>query len=88
MISLINYPRIIGIFRGKSTFVLGRGKGDVAGGTLVSVSAGDVLVLPAGTAHASVKSTDDYKYIGVYPVVCSSYTRSWQPQRRNAYTNH
>lgn len=60
---------IIGIFRGNSSFVLGRGKEDKSGGTIISVSSGDVLVLPAGTAHASVESSEDYKYIGVYPVV-------------------
>lgn len=59
----------VGFFSGSSSFVLGRGKNDKTGGTIVYVSAGDVLVLPAGTAHASVESSEDYKYIGVYPVV-------------------
>lgn len=35
--------------------------------------AGDVLVLPAGTAHASVESSGDYKYIGIYPEVSNFF---------------
>ena len=35
----------------------------------VKVKAGDVVILPAGTAHSSTQSSPDYKYIGVYPKV-------------------
>lgn len=38
-------------------------------GIQVDVRAGDVIVLPAGTAHSSLESYDDYRYIGVYPKV-------------------
>jgi uncharacterized protein YjlB len=38
----------------------------------VRVKAGDVVLLPAGTAHSSTQSSPDYKYIGVYPQVKTS----------------
>lgn len=58
-----------GIFRGSSKLLLGRIKADLEGGLEVSVGTGDVLVLPAGTAHSCLDSTPDYRYIGVYPEV-------------------
>lgn len=35
----------------------------------VTVEAGDVIVFPAGTAHSSLHSSEDYQYVGVYPEV-------------------
>lgn len=61
---LIHRP---GIFAGRSTLLLGKiGSGN---GREVSVKAGDVIVLPAGTAHSNLESSPDYRYIGVYPKV-------------------
>lgn len=60
---------LIGIFSGSSTIVLGIGGGDENGGVRVQVHAGDVIVLPAGTAHSMANSSGDYRYIGVYPDV-------------------
>ncbi|ETS85706.1 hypothetical protein PFICI_03731 [Pestalotiopsis fici W106-1] len=37
-------------------------------GRLVSLAPGDVVVIPAGTAHMNVEMTDDYRFVGVYPV--------------------
>lgn len=57
-----------GVFAGSSTLLLGRGKKDTSGGCAIFVSAGDVIVIPAGTSHCSIEETsEDYKYIGVYP---------------------
>jgi hypothetical protein len=63
--------KLAGIFQGSSTLLLGCGSSDpsTAGGLHVDVHAGDVVVLPAGTAHCSVESTLDYRYVGVYPKV-------------------
>lgn len=45
------------------------GKIEQGKGLEVDVQAGDVIVLPAGTAHSSLESSSDYQYIGVYPQV-------------------
>lgn len=58
-----------GIFQGSSKLLLGRIKADLEGALEVSVATGDVIVLPAGTAHSCLESTSDYRYIGVYPEV-------------------
>jgi len=34
---------------------------------LVDLSEGDAIVLPAGVAHCSLESSDDYEYVGLYP---------------------
>ncbi|KAL2011504.1 hypothetical protein VTN00DRAFT_4222 [Thermoascus crustaceus] len=46
-------------------------------GLRLKVSAGDVIVLPAGTAHCSVDSQGGFRYVGVYPV--------GSPRWRNEY---
>lgn len=65
-----------GIFQGSSTLLLGAAGGDGVSnsGLRITVHAGDVLVLPAGTGHSSVASEGDYRYIGVYPDVSA---REW-----------
>ncbi|KAL4762859.1 cupin domain-containing protein [Aspergillus foveolatus] len=65
-----NSHECYGIFRGSSKLLLGAGAGDVAGGLELSVQAGDVIALPAGTAHSCVESSENYQYIGVYPQGC------------------
>ncbi|OAL53980.1 hypothetical protein IQ07DRAFT_619221 [Pyrenochaeta sp. DS3sAY3a] len=62
-----NTHECYGVFRGSSTLLLGCGHNDTSGGKEVKVQAGDVIVLPAGTAHSSILSSKDYTYIGVYP---------------------
>ncbi|KAF5121862.1 putative protein YjlB [Metarhizium anisopliae] len=56
---------LAGIVSGRSTMLLG--KINDGTGVHVQVQRGDVIVLPAGTAHSSIESTPDYFYIGVYP---------------------
>ncbi|KAF2123429.1 hypothetical protein P153DRAFT_391522 [Dothidotthia symphoricarpi CBS 119687] len=56
------------IIRGTSRLALGRAKQDAGtDGVEVDVSAGDVVVVPAGVSHRSLSSNDGYRYIGVYP---------------------
>lgn len=57
-----------GVFEGESTLLLGCGySDDEADGLKVNVRAGDVIVLPAGTAHCNLESSVGFRYIGVYP---------------------
>ncbi|WYZ35452.1 hypothetical protein EsH8_X_000099 [Colletotrichum jinshuiense] len=73
-----NTHECYGIFQGDSELVFGEGGGDTGGtGARCLVRAGDVVVVPAGVAHASVAQEqklaegghkgERYRYIGVYP---------------------
>ncbi|KAH7394306.1 hypothetical protein BKA66DRAFT_297052 [Pyrenochaeta sp. MPI-SDFR-AT-0127] len=62
-----NTHECYGVFQGSSTLLIGQGHNDTSGGQEIELTAGDVIVLPAGTAHCNIRSTKNYKYIGVYP---------------------
>ncbi|KAG9234895.1 hypothetical protein BJ875DRAFT_289642 [Amylocarpus encephaloides] len=57
------------VFRGHSRLLLGRGPLDSEDrdGLFVDMEVGDAIVLPAGVAHCSIESSDDYEYVGLYP---------------------
>ena len=60
----------IAIIRGSSRLALGRAKEDKGtDGVEVDVCMGDVIVIPAGVSHRSLRSDDGFRYIGVYPEV-------------------
>lgn len=52
----------LGIFRGQALAKLGG-----PNGSELMLYAGDVLVLPAGVVHASLKASDDFCMVGAYP---------------------
>lgn len=52
----------LGVYRGRATLRLG----DRTGATLV-VEPGDLVVLPAGTAHQNLGSSADFHVVGGYP---------------------
>lgn len=53
---------VLGVYRGQASLRLG----DKAGATLV-VQAGDMVVLPAGTAHQNLGASADFHVVGGYP---------------------
>ncbi|KAF4452710.1 cupin domain-containing protein [Fusarium austroafricanum] len=76
-----NVHECYGVIQGESELIFGAGGADVPElGTKVPVKTGDVIVVPAGVAHASTheddKSKDEsdcYRYIGVYPIGSPQY---------------
>ncbi len=53
---------VLGIYRGSAKVQFGGERGITC-----EVSAGDVLIIPAGVAHKNLGSSDDFGVVGAYP---------------------
>lgn len=56
-----NTHEVLGVYQGKALLQLGGEKGEK-----IEVSAGDVIVLPAGVGHKNLGS-ENFKVVGAYP---------------------
>ncbi len=52
----------LGVFAGSATLELGGPDGE-----RIDVGAGDALMLPAGTGHRAIRSSEDFEVVGAYP---------------------
>jgi len=53
---------VVGVYAGSASLHLGG-----EGGEKITVTAGDVLVIPAGVGHKKISQSDDFAVIGAYP---------------------
>jgi uncharacterized protein YjlB len=53
---------VLGVFRGQATIQFGGERG-----LMVDVQAGDVVVIPAGVAHKSLRASQGFCAVGAYP---------------------
>src|SRR5215831_18144051 len=68
----------LGIYSGHVTARLGGPKG----GTTVTLSAGDVVVIPAGVAHKNDGASADFRVVGAYPAGTSPDMQYGKPGER------
>lgn len=57
-----NTPEALGVFSGSAKVQLGGEKGSI-----IDISVGDVLLLPAGVGHKQISADENFMMVGAYP---------------------
>lgn len=70
---------VLGVYSGRVRVQLGGERGVV-----VTLSAGDVAVIPAGVAHKNLAQSGDFRVVGAYPAGTSPNMRYGKPGERPA----
>ncbi len=69
-----NAHEVLGVIGGEVTLRLGGEQGET-----VTLRAGDVVVLPAGTGHRRLDASSDFRIVGAYPQGMSYNVRTGAP---------
>ncbi len=72
-----NTHEVLGVVKGDARLMIGG-----ASGKVFEVETGDVIILPAGTGHKCLESTDDFSVIGAYPNGVDYNTKYGKPEER------
>ncbi|WP_211747991.1 cupin domain-containing protein [Paenibacillus sp. Marseille-Q4541] len=72
-----NAHEVLGVIQGSVKLHIGGEKG-----MILTASAGDVLVLPAGTGHKRLESSRDFQIVGAYPDGMSYSTHTGESSER------
>lgn len=70
-----NTHEVLGVKSGKADILIGGEEGQK-----LTIRAGDVLVLPAGTGHKNEAASEDFQVIGAYPNGSSFNMRKSSPE--------
>lgn len=72
-----NTHEVLGVQSGSATLLIGGESGE-----RLDVRTGDVIVLPAGTAHMNLESSPDFQVVGAYPEGRTPNLRKRTPSER------
>ena len=72
-----NTHEVLGVRSGSATIQFGGEQGEA-----LQVSTGDVAVLPTGTGHKLLDSTDDFEVVGAYPFGAEPDKKLGKPDER------
>lgn len=72
-----NTHEALGVCRGSATLQIGGEQGEA-----LTVSAGDVVLLPAGTGHKKLEASSDFAIVGAYPGGVSYNLKTGEPGER------